>query len=114
MQCYFFLMIRRPPGSTLTDTPFPYTTLFRSAATARTPGHAGVRPLLRRCAEGGAAELCPWPADTEPDDRGGQRRLRLRRRRRREIGGGRARGDLPLRRSDDDSELDPRGVDNLR
>src|SRR3546814_4552069 len=26
----FFLMIRRPPRSTLTDTPFPYTTLFRS------------------------------------------------------------------------------------
>src|SRR3546814_13855233 len=24
-------MLRRPPGSTLTDTPFPYTTLFRSA-----------------------------------------------------------------------------------
>src|SRR3546814_17766071 len=23
-------MIRRPPRSTLTDTPFPYTTLFRS------------------------------------------------------------------------------------
>src|SRR3546814_10630004 len=27
----FFLMIRRPPRSTLTDTLFPYTTLFRSA-----------------------------------------------------------------------------------
>src|SRR3546814_14604834 len=27
----FFLMIRRPPGSTRTDTPFPYTTLFRSS-----------------------------------------------------------------------------------
>src|SRR3546814_2049992 len=26
----FFLMIRRPPVSTRTDTPFPYTTLFRS------------------------------------------------------------------------------------
>src|SRR3546814_4603159 len=25
-------MIRRPPRSTRTDTPFPYTTLFRSAA----------------------------------------------------------------------------------
>src|SRR3546814_17132562 len=29
----FFLMIRRPPRSTRTDTLFPYTTLFRS------PGH---------------------------------------------------------------------------
>src|SRR3546814_18552180 len=28
--CLFFLMIRRPPRSTLTDTLFPYTTLFRS------------------------------------------------------------------------------------
>src|SRR3712207_8752862 len=31
MLCYFFLMIRRPPRSTL----FPYTTLFRSQAPAR-------------------------------------------------------------------------------
>src|SRR3546814_15532217 len=37
MQCYqgrvnvvFFLMIRRPPRSTRTDTLFPYTPLFRS------------------------------------------------------------------------------------
>src|SRR2546430_13289900 len=28
MRCFFFLMIRRPPRSTL----FPYTTLFRSQA----------------------------------------------------------------------------------
>src|SRR3546814_15284916 len=28
----FFLMIRRPPRSTRTDTLFPYTTLFRSEA----------------------------------------------------------------------------------
>src|SRR3546814_20666730 len=27
---YFFLIIRRPPRSTRTDTLFPYTTLFRS------------------------------------------------------------------------------------
>src|SRR3546814_10409077 len=31
---FFFLMIRRPPRSTLTDTLFPYTTLFRSAVSA--------------------------------------------------------------------------------
>src|SRR3546814_12842276 len=33
MTCFFgfvFLMIRRPPRSTRTDTLFPYTTLFRS------------------------------------------------------------------------------------
>src|SRR3546814_12341905 len=28
--CFFFLMNRRPPRSTRTDTLFPYTTLFRS------------------------------------------------------------------------------------
>src|SRR3546814_4004103 len=28
--CVFFLMIRRPPRSTRTDTLFPYTTRFRS------------------------------------------------------------------------------------
>src|SRR3546814_20283603 len=31
---FFFLMIRRPPRSTRTDTLFPYTTLFRSAYTS--------------------------------------------------------------------------------
>src|SRR3546814_18375114 len=31
---FFFLMIRRPPRSTRTDTLFPYTTLFRSHAVA--------------------------------------------------------------------------------
>src|SRR3546814_8071793 len=32
MLCFFFLIIRRPPRSTRTDTLFPYTTLFRSTA----------------------------------------------------------------------------------
>src|SRR3546814_12097773 len=32
---FFFLMIRRPPRSTRTDTLFPYTTLFRSEAGGR-------------------------------------------------------------------------------
>src|SRR3546814_5147856 len=36
--CFFFLMIRRPPRSTRTDTLFPYTTLFRSACRARLLG----------------------------------------------------------------------------
>src|SRR3546814_12370879 len=31
----FFLMIRRPPRSTRTDTLFPYTTLFRSGGRDR-------------------------------------------------------------------------------
>src|SRR3546814_4373258 len=35
MLCFFcFLMIRRPPRSTRTDTLFPYTTLFRSPSQA--------------------------------------------------------------------------------
>src|SRR5258708_31807671 len=53
-ECVFFLMIRRPPRSTL----FPYTTLFRSrparnaCRTARTPrgspiGSAAFAPALR-------------------------------------------------------------------
>src|SRR3546814_11369333 len=32
--CLFFLMMRRPPRSTRTDTRFPYTTLFRSNVVA--------------------------------------------------------------------------------
>src|SRR3546814_20744816 len=34
-----FLMRRRPPRSTRTDTLFPYTTLFRSPGTAGGSGH---------------------------------------------------------------------------
>src|SRR3546814_14535338 len=34
----FFLMIRRPPRSTRTDTLFPYTTLFRSITELLRPG----------------------------------------------------------------------------
>src|SRR3546814_20883431 len=36
--CIFFLMIRRPPRSTRTDTLFPYTTLFRSPGMEDTRG----------------------------------------------------------------------------
>src|SRR3546814_19367208 len=43
---FFFLMIRRPPRSTRTDTLFPYTTLFRSHVEAREAGH--LRALGRR------------------------------------------------------------------
>src|SRR3546814_20838206 len=37
---FFFLMIRRPPRSTRTDTLFPYTTLFRSHAPEEAGGEA--------------------------------------------------------------------------
>src|SRR3546814_20822944 len=42
--CVFFLMIRRPPRSTRTDTLFPYTTLFRSDTDNAGSGPRG--PLL--------------------------------------------------------------------
>src|SRR3546814_15147440 len=35
MLLFVFLMVRRPPRSTRTDTLFPYTTLFRSDAAVR-------------------------------------------------------------------------------
>src|SRR3546814_11849845 len=40
--CFFFLIIRRPPRSTRTDTLFPYPTLFRSH-----PRHRGDPPRHR-------------------------------------------------------------------
>src|SRR3546814_14574991 len=42
---FFFLMIRRPPRSTRTDTLFPYTTLFRSAPQCHSAGGNGVSDL---------------------------------------------------------------------
>src|SRR5213082_3849106 len=41
----FFLMIRRPPRSTLCQTLFPYTTLFRSCSRRRAPGRRRRSPL---------------------------------------------------------------------
>src|SRR3546814_13169608 len=43
---FFFVMIRRPPGSTRTDTLFPYTTLFRSLV-VRAPVALDARAHLR-------------------------------------------------------------------
>src|SRR3546814_1357825 len=39
VMCFFFLMRRRPPRSTRTDTLFPYTTLFRSILLSHTVSH---------------------------------------------------------------------------
>src|SRR3546814_16968878 len=45
--CFFFLMIRRPPRSTRTDTLFPYTTLFRSdPGAARWRGFLVISPRI--------------------------------------------------------------------
>src|SRR3546814_18641962 len=50
---FFFLMIRRPPRSTRTDTLFPYTTLFRSGAAVGQAGDAGAASPHRRHREEG-------------------------------------------------------------
>src|SRR3546814_3681030 len=47
---FFFLMIRRPPRSTRTDTLFPYTTLFRSTDLDRLD-FGVLDPLRRRFVE---------------------------------------------------------------
>src|SRR5213082_3391493 len=44
LRVFFFLMIRRPPRSTLCQTLFPYTTLFRSSR--RRPRRPVPRPDL--------------------------------------------------------------------
>src|SRR5688572_32533369 len=49
---FFFLMIRRPPSSTL----FPYTTLFRSVHSEHSAYRAGASPWR---GEGGAPSLSP-------------------------------------------------------
>src|SRR3546814_2922127 len=46
--CVFFLMIRRPPRSTRTDTLFPYTTLFRSPDCAPMVGSPSLTPVGAR------------------------------------------------------------------
>src|SRR3546814_1202877 len=79
---FFLLIIWQPPRSTRTDTPFPYTTLFRSYRGDRDRqgiDEAGARATWRALADGGhgrerkylfdrplAAPLCP---------QAGQRRL---------------------------------------
>src|SRR3546814_8969695 len=70
-------MIRRPPRSTRTDTPFPYTTLFRSErallesplspgdywdAAVRAKKRKELRRQANRLAEQGAVGLRRWQA----------------------------------------------------
>src|SRR3546814_14266230 len=84
---FFFLMIRRPPRSTRTDTLFPYTTLFRSyrrpnlapaAVTADRPMRSPLRFPHRR--------LSPHEIPHCPFRRAKRRRLRLSAAPRNEIG----------------------------
>src|SRR3546814_9078636 len=49
MTLVFFLMIRRPPRSTRTDTLFPYTTLFRSVCEPRSVQSRCLPVRRQRC-----------------------------------------------------------------
>src|SRR3546814_13779960 len=58
----FFLMIRRPPRSTRTDTLFPYTTLFRSERAferAEEPARSPPSRNRRRSGRGDDAQFAP-------------------------------------------------------
>src|SRR3546814_3249539 len=52
----FFLMIRRPPRSTRTDTLFPYTTLFRSVGEGEAKLRERVRPFMAAMRHGRSEE----------------------------------------------------------
>src|SRR3546814_14710171 len=54
----FFLMIRRPPRSTRTDTLFPYTTLFRSTAPTSSTNSAPIAAAT--CSTGRSAKVRYW------------------------------------------------------
>src|SRR5690348_17750940 len=65
---FFFLMLRRPPRSTL----FPYTTLFRSYAACSTPTHPSSRrsgstssPTCPRCSTASKPTSHPRSARSE-------------------------------------------------
>src|SRR2546422_7362904 len=70
MSCFFFLMIRRPPRSTL----FPYTTLFRSHTGERSLGvhHAG----RARDATGGRVHVPVHPGQAHLAESAGRHVLR--------------------------------------
>src|SRR3546814_6720409 len=59
---FFFLMIRRPPRSTRTDTLFPYTTLFRSARPERSTAIRGASGAALSTASCSVAPTSTWSA----------------------------------------------------
>src|SRR3546814_16410258 len=70
---FFFLMIRRPPRSTRTDTLFPYTTLFRSRGAVRRALHAGRADQARLGAGRAGDDRRPRPcADAQDQGEYGQ------------------------------------------
>src|SRR2546426_5718697 len=65
---FFFLMIRRPPRSTL----FPYTTLFRSMHTRSPPDASSIKPYGPSAAKIRDASFAPTQAPSDapmPTDR---------------------------------------------
>src|SRR3546814_5702829 len=64
---FFFLIIRRPPRSTRTDTLFPYTTLFRSRSSRTSPSLHN--PRRNACAHPpasrSASRRLEWPRSEE-------------------------------------------------
>src|SRR3546814_995055 len=63
---FFLLSIRRPPRSTLTDTLFPYTTLFRCPRKAAALGHAAIRRKCKRHLGHGRRDLPRAVRSTAP------------------------------------------------
>src|SRR3546814_20973930 len=66
----FFLMIRRPPRSTRTDTLFPYTTLCRSVAEAEVPEHLEEAEVPAGAADGVEVVVLAPGADAALHGRG--------------------------------------------
>src|SRR3546814_13252337 len=65
---FFFLMIRRPPRSTRTDTLFPYTTLFRSHRHALMPMGPGDKRRDDSCAYGAVEKPPPAMCESGGDE----------------------------------------------
>src|SRR3546814_19878171 len=55
--CFVYLMNRRPPRSTRTDTLFPDTTLFRSEILRQSGSHVGVQTDFKIYSNPGDREL---------------------------------------------------------
>src|SRR5215216_6803101 len=69
---FFFLMIRRPPRSTL----FPYTTLFRSRSRSGLPSRALCLHARLRSSSGGSRKPPPDPRTALRPSVDGQTRLK--------------------------------------
>src|SRR3546814_17219301 len=63
--CFFFLILRRPPRYTRTDTLLPYTTLFRSPTSSRPARWPGSRsPIASRVRV--SRSVAPPPPEAAP------------------------------------------------